>query len=134
MTEEKIRTYPSEFSQQEWQRAKEGIEIGLNKLERLTHAQENADFIFPEGTRIRPQNIRTRHYRGWRTLRETVFADHVFDKKGKPLKIENLSVWQTFNGVEIWDGRDKRTYSLSEGDKFLAYTKNAQKNRGKKKK
>jgi len=126
--------YASEYSPEEWSSARKKLARALSKSGELIRAKENAAFIFPEGTRIRPQNIRTGQYYGWRTLREMVFADHVLDKEGKSLKIEGLCVWQTLNGTQVWDGKKKKAYSLSEGDKFLAYTRNAQRNKDKKKK
>ena len=134
MTRGDERTYASQYTPEEWRKARKEFTRALDGSKELIRAKENAAFIFPEGIRIRPQDIKTGQYYGWRTLQEMVFANHVLDEEGKSLKIEGLCVWQTLNGAQVWDGKKREVYLLSGGDKFLAYTKNAQRNRDKKKK
>ncbi len=135
MTEERV--YASEFSPEEWREARRDLTATLDRpkeLIRAQEAQEKADFFFPKGARIRPQDPQSKRYYGWRTLREVIFANHVLDEKGKPLKAENLCVWEALNDVQIWDGKGRSEYSLLEKNRFLAFTENAQRNRGRKEK
>ena len=84
-----------------------------------------AEVYFPQGTVIYPINHINNRPRGGRTLQEVLYANRVYDKKDKPKKVKDLSLWQAVNGVGIWNGKLGKGFIIRPGDKFTAYVKNA---------
>ena len=85
-----------------------------------------AEVCFSQGTVIFPINPINNRPRGGRILQETLYANRVYDKKGKPKRIKRLSLWQAVSEAGIWNGKLEKEFIICSGHKFTAYVKNAE--------